>query len=132
MSLQDCPGHIVLARLGERWATLLVASLADGPRHHGDLRREHPQLTQKMLTQTLRGLERDGFVDRCVETTVVPARVRYSLTGLGRQLLSLQRTVYDWAEAHVDAIRSARQDFDTRVLRGERPSVIELNRVHRG
>lgn len=124
--LRDCPGHLVIGLLSERWATLIVEALEDGPQRHSDLRRRVPGATQKMLTQTLRGLERDGLVTRSVEPTV-PVRVDYALTELGRQFRELQRSVYTWAVGHADQIRSARDAFDRHAQRDPRMSVAALN-----
>jgi len=126
--LSNCPGHQLLARLSERWASLLVEALADGPRHHGELLRALPGITQKMLTQTLRGLERDGLVRRVLHHTR-PVRVSYSLTSLGRELFLLQRRIYAWAIDHMGEIRHAQAVFDAEVLDGRRPSALDLNRA---
>ena len=126
-TLSGCPGHQLLARLSERWATLLVEALADGPRHHGELMRALPGITQKMLTQTLRGLERDGLVRRVLHPTR-PVRVSYSLTSLGHELFLLQRRIHTWAIDHMGEIRHAQAVFDAEVLDGRRVSVLDLNR----
>src|SRR4051794_29136110 len=84
--LATCPTQQVLATVGDKWSALLVNALADGPRRHGELRTTVAGVSQKMLTQTLRTLERDGLVSRTV-TPSVPVRVDYELTPLGRTLL---------------------------------------------
>lgn len=112
--LAGCPGHQVLSLLSEKWATLIVSSLAHGPRRHSDLAREVAGATQKMLTQTLRRLERDGVVRRTV-TPTVPARVDYELTALGTTLLPVQRAILAWGEEHVGEMIDARERFDAGV-----------------
>jgi DNA-binding HxlR family transcriptional regulator len=105
--LADCPGHQVLAILSGKWCTLVVEALADGPLRHGELGRRVAGATQKMLTQTLRELERDGLVSRTL-APADPVRVDYALTPLGRELLALQREVLGWARRHAPAIAAAR------------------------
>ncbi len=110
-NLAGCPGHEVLAALSDKWVTLVVSALADGPLRHSELARVVAGATQKMLTQTLRKLERDGLVARTV-TPAVPPRVDYELTDLGRDLLPLQRAIKAWAETHIDRIHRARARYD--------------------
>jgi DNA-binding HxlR family transcriptional regulator len=109
--LRGCPGHLVIGLVSERWATLIIEALAEGPRRHSDLRRQIPGVTQKMLTQTLRTLERSGLVNRSVQLAI-PVRVDYALTMLGRDFFQLQRTIYAWAVSHAEAIRRAQVEFD--------------------
>jgi DNA-binding HxlR family transcriptional regulator len=108
--LAQCPTHRLLDRLGNKWVSLVVKELASGPRRHGDLARAIAGVTQKMLTETLRGLERDGLVSRSV-TTSVPARVDYRLTPLGDSLLPVMQVVTRWAEEHIDEIDAARRSY---------------------
>src|SRR5215207_7611891 len=84
--LADCPSRLVLDRISDKWVTLVIASLADGPRRFSEVSRQLAGVSQKMLTQTLRTLERDGLVSRTV-TPSVPVRVDYELTALGHSLL---------------------------------------------
>jgi DNA-binding HxlR family transcriptional regulator len=112
MSMAACPTHRVLDRMGDRWVSLLLKELADGPRRYGELARTVAGATQKMLTQTLRGLERDGLVTRSV-TGSVPPRVEYRLTPLGESLLPVMAVVTEWAERHVGAIDAARKAYDS-------------------
>ena len=109
-----CPTRQVMATIGDKWSALLVAALADGPRRHGELRAVVGGVSQKMLTQTLRQLERDGFVTRTV-TASVPVRVDYELTDLGRTLVPVLRALKDWSEAHIEAVLAAREQYDARV-----------------
>jgi DNA-binding HxlR family transcriptional regulator len=81
-NLSECPGHQLLATLSDKWVTLVLAALADGPQRYNQLSRTIAGASQKMLTQTLRRLERDGLISRTV-TPSVPIRVDYELTGLG-------------------------------------------------
>jgi DNA-binding HxlR family transcriptional regulator len=110
-ALAECPGHDLLATLSDKWLTLVVSALADGPLRYGELSRAIPGASQKMLTQTLRKLERDGLVARTV-TAAVPVRVSYALTELGLDLLPLQRAIKGWAETHLDRVHRARAAFD--------------------
>ena len=91
--------------------TLIVAALADGPLRHAELSRIVAGASQKMLTQTLRKLEREGLVSRTV-TGAVPPRVDYELTGLGYGLLPIQRAIKAWAEQHIEDVHAARDRFD--------------------
>lgn len=102
-----CPIRDVLDRIGDKWSTLLVLELAAGPRRFGALRRAIPDISQRMLTQTLRDLQRDGYVAREVFPTKPPG-VEYSLTELGRSLMGPLARLIDWAGRHHDDIRSAR------------------------
>jgi DNA-binding HxlR family transcriptional regulator len=110
-NLAECPGHDVLAMLSDKWLTLVVAALADGPMRYNELSRTVAGASQKMLTQTLRKMERDGLVRRRV-TAAVPVRVDYELTGLGDDLLPLQRAIKAWAESHIDDVQQARAGYD--------------------
>ena len=101
----------LLARIGDKWTVLVVQTLGEGPRRFNELRREIPSVSQRMLTLTLRNLERDGVVSRTV-TPSIPPRVDYELTELGQ---SLQRPICGlatWATENVEAIHSAQARFD--------------------
>ena len=110
-NLAECPGHEVLAALSDKWVTLIVSALADGPLRHSELARVVAGATQKMLTQTLRTLERDGLVTRTV-TASVPVRVDYALTPLGQSLLEPIKHVKAWAERHVPEVLEAQRGYD--------------------
>ena len=110
-NLAECPGHEVLAALSDKWVTLIISALADGPLRHSELARVVAGATQKMLTQTLRALERDGLVARTA-TATVPPRVDYGLTDLGYDILPLQRAIKAWAETHIDRVHAARARYD--------------------
>jgi DNA-binding HxlR family transcriptional regulator len=112
LSMAACPTHRVLNRLGDRWVSLILKELAQGPRRHGELGRVIAGATQKMLTQTLRVLQRDGLVARSV-TDPMPPRVEYRLTPLGESLLPAVAVVTEWAEQHIGDIDSARATYDS-------------------
>ena len=99
-----------LARVGDRWSMLIIWSLEDRSRRFNELRRALG-ISQKVLTSTLRGLERDGYVVRTV-TPTVPPRVDYALTEMGREALGPVRALARWAVAQNDRIENARQRFD--------------------
>jgi DNA-binding HxlR family transcriptional regulator len=108
-----CPTRQVLTRIGDRWSLLVLYALSRGTRRFSELRAEVDGISQKMLTQTLRGLERDGVVDRRVYP-VVPPKVEYSLTALGAGLAIEITAIRSWAYAHMDEIEAARESFDSR------------------
>jgi DNA-binding HxlR family transcriptional regulator len=110
--MEGCPSRQVLDAIGDKWVTLVLHALADGPRRRGALSREIAGATQKMLTQTLRGMERDGFVERTIIPDV-PVRVEYELTPLGRSLRQLVCAIADWSKAHIEEIREARAAHET-------------------
>ena len=103
----------LLSRIGDKWSVLIVMVLGDGPKRFNEMRRLVGGISQRMLTLTLRGLERDGFVSRTVYPTV-PPRVDYDLTPLGHSLREPITRLGEWAFAHRDAIAAARVAFDTR------------------
>jgi len=101
----------LLARIGDKWTVLVVQTLGDGPKRFNELRREIPSVSQRMLTLTLRNLERDGLVNRTV-TPTIPPRVDYELTELGRDLLVPVKALANWALANEANVRKARERFD--------------------
>jgi DNA-binding HxlR family transcriptional regulator len=101
----------VLSRVGDKWTVLVVELLGRGPMRFSELRRLIGNISQKMLTTTLRNLERDGFVTRTVYPTI-PPRVDYELTDLGRELLGPVRTLGEWARLNIDRINAARERYD--------------------
>lgn len=101
----------LLSRIGDKWTVLVVTTLGEGPRRFNQLRREIPSVSQRMLTLTLRNLERDGLVSRTV-TPSNPPRVDYALTELGRSLAKPLRALEEWALEHVDDINAAHARFD--------------------
>ncbi len=101
----------VLARVGDKWTVLVVGYLGSGPMRFTELKHTVGGISQKMLTTTLRGLERDGFVTRTVFPTI-PPRVDYELTDMGRDLLAPVRALGDWARQNALRINDARRRFD--------------------
>ena len=101
----------VLNRVGDKWSMLIVMMLSDGPRRFSELKRAIDGISQRMLTLSLRGLERDGLVTRTV-TPSIPPRVDYELTELGISLRDPVRELGDWAIAHIACIRAAQLRFD--------------------
>src|ERR1700709_1920422 len=112
----DCPSRQVLDRIGDKWTVLIVIALADGPQRYSELAGRIQRVSQKMLTQTLRGLERDGMLTRTVHASV-PPRVDYELTPLGRSLLDPITALEHWATNHMSEGVRARNRHDTRAAR---------------
>lgn len=106
-----CPIRGVLDKLGDKWSMLVILELSAGERRFSELKRQIPDISQKMLTQTLRILQRDGLVARAVHPTVPPA-VSYDLTAMGKSLLTPFGALVAWADEHHPAITSAREAFD--------------------
>jgi DNA-binding HxlR family transcriptional regulator len=104
---KSCVSHTVLATISSKWVYLIVSMLRDGPVRNGALQRKIEDITPKMLSQTLRTLERDGLVLRNVYP-VVPPHVEYELTELGQHLAALLVQIREWAEQHVPEILKAR------------------------
>ncbi|NNN38281.1 helix-turn-helix transcriptional regulator [Streptomyces sp. S3(2020)] len=110
--IRGCPTNQLLDRLSDKWVSLVVAALSTGPMRYSDLTRKIAGVSPKMLTQTVRALERDGILDRTV-TPSVPVRVDYELTPLGHSLAVLLTAVKTWAETHIDEVHQARERYDT-------------------
>jgi DNA-binding HxlR family transcriptional regulator len=106
-----CPTRQVLDRIGDKWTVLVVGALADGPLRFTQLRLAVGGVAAKVLTQTLRALERDGLITRHVYAQV-PPRVDYELTDLGQTLHDPIKAVRDWAEVHMRAVVGAREAYD--------------------
>lgn len=113
---EACPTRLVLDRLADKWALLILDRLAEGPLRFNTLRRDIQRITQKVLTQTLRKLERDGLVSRQVFATV-PVTVEYTLTPLGRTLTETVATLSHWAEHNMAAVLKAQAAFDAAAAR---------------
>ena len=111
--LAECPTRQLLDALTDKWVALVLSAIAraERPMRFSELQRAIAGVSQKMLTQTLRTLERDGFVTRTV-TPSVPVRVDYDLTPLGRDLMPVVRAVKIWAETHFDEVQAAREQYD--------------------
>jgi DNA-binding HxlR family transcriptional regulator len=123
--LAGCPSRQLLARISDKWVTLVLAALgSDGPNpgehctgeprpmRYSELSRRLSGVSQKMLTQTLRSLERDGLLTRTV-TPTVPVTVTYELTDLGLSLQEVMGGIKVWAEAHMDEVLTKREQYDT-------------------
>ena len=106
-----CPTRQVLSRIADKWTMLVVLALDDGTLRFSQLRSRVRGVTQKMLTQTLRGLERDGLVSRRVHPTV-PVTVEYTLTPLGHSLGEAVAVIRGWTYSHMNEIEVARHQFD--------------------
>jgi DNA-binding HxlR family transcriptional regulator len=103
----QCPSRIVLDRIADKWTALIIQVLANGTRRYAELKKEIDGISQKMLTQTLRSLERDGLVLRKVHP-VVPPKVEYSLTRLGRTLIDPLHALCRWSERHLNELQANR------------------------
>jgi DNA-binding HxlR family transcriptional regulator len=108
---RECPTRQVLDRIGDRWTVLIVGALSEGPQRFNQLRTTVYGISQKMLTQTLRGLERDGLVTRTIYPQI-PPRVDYELTPAGSTLVPLLGSLQDWARANMSVIIEARSAYD--------------------
>ena len=107
-----CPTRSLLDRIGDRWSVLVLMEIEPGIRRFSQLRRAIPDISQRMLTQTLRSLEADGLISRTVFATV-PPRVDYELTDLGRSLMVPLSGLVAWAEANHVAVKAARRQPTT-------------------
>lgn len=120
--LSACPSHKLLDRISGKWVTLILTALGSGgdcageprPMRYSELLRTLAGVSQKMLTQTLRSLERDGLVTRTVMPTV-PVTVTYELTDLGLSLHQMVRGLKTWAQTHMDEVLAHREDYDARI-----------------
>jgi DNA-binding HxlR family transcriptional regulator len=111
---RDCPSRRLLDRIGDRWTVLVVGALDHGPRRFTEIAAEVEGISQKMLTQTLRSLERDGFVSRTA-FAVVPPHVEYELTELGRMLQEPLQALERWAIDHMDAVTERQDAYDRQI-----------------
>ncbi|MFC4224209.1 winged helix-turn-helix transcriptional regulator [Lysinibacter cavernae] len=109
--VRDCPTRQVLDRIGDRWTVLVVGTLADGPLRYSEIAERVDGVSQKMLTQTLRALERDGLVTRTMFPQI-PPRVEYELTEEGRSLGEPLAVLEHWATTHIETILRARESYD--------------------
>ena len=112
---EDCRAvSSVLARVGDKWSVLIIVLLGDGPKRFNEIKRMVGGISQRMLTLTLRGLERDGLVTR-TQFPTIPPRVDYELTQLGRSLWEAVKPLGEWAQGHVRHIARARAAFDEKI-----------------
>jgi DNA-binding HxlR family transcriptional regulator len=107
----DCPSRQLLDRIGDRWSVLTIGTLAAGPQRYSVIAARVQGVSQKMLTQTLRALERDGLVTRTVFPEI-PPHVEYELTEAGRSLRTVLQPLEDWATSHMGAVAEAREEYD--------------------
>jgi len=108
----DCPTRQVLDRIGDKWTALVMGMLEQEPQRFSELQRGIGGISQKMLTQTLRSLERDGLVNRTVYAEV-PPRVEYALTSLGETLCTPLAAIRQWAEANIAEVSAAQAVYDS-------------------
>ena len=108
---KNCPIRLVLDRIADKWTVLIVGALMEDTKRFGELRKDIEGISQKMLTQTLRGMERDGLVNRKAYA-VIPPKVEYSLTELGKSLIKILLDIRDWSEANIDNILKAQHKYD--------------------
>lgn len=106
----NCPTRQVLDCIADKWTVLIIRRLADGTLRFAQLRKSVDGISQKVLTKTLRDLERDGIVSRRVYASV-PPKVEYTLTPLGRSLCSLVAGICNWAEANIEQVQAAREVY---------------------
>jgi DNA-binding HxlR family transcriptional regulator len=118
-----CPTRQVLDRIADKWTMLVIVALEHGTLRFSELRRSIDGISQKMLTQTLRALERDGIVEREVIPTV-PVTVRYTLTPLGHSLADVVSVIREWAYAKMDAIEAARAEYEPRTGSPPTPTAV--------
>lgn len=108
---EDCPVRDVLDRVGDKWTVLIIGTLGAGPQRFSALAREIPDISKRMLTETLRNLERDGLLRRTVHPTKPPS-VSYALTPLGRDLASALAPLFQWSVRSHATIKAARAEYD--------------------
>lgn len=108
----NCPTRQVLNRIADKWTVLVVTALESETKRFSVLQREVGGVSQKMLTQTLRGLERDGLIKRTIYPTV-PPKVEYSLTPLGQTLVLMLDAIRTWSETHIEEVLKAQNVFDS-------------------
>jgi DNA-binding HxlR family transcriptional regulator len=113
MSVENCPVRGVIAKIGDKWSVLVILHLSHDDARFSALRRKLPDISQRVLTATLRKFEREGLVWRSVQDTSPPI-VTYGLTALGRTLVTHFKLLAGWAKTHSEEISRARADFDAR------------------
>lgn len=113
ITFSGCRVREILERVGDKWSLFVISCLGDGPQRFTALKRSVDGISQRMLTVTLRGLERDGIVSRTMYP-VMPPRVEYELTPLGRTLLDAVGALMAWADAHLNEVDAARAAYDAR------------------
>ena len=112
LDFNNCPVRDMMQQIGGKWSTLMLEALSNRPYRFGELRRMIPDISQRMLTQTLRDLQRDGYIEREVFPTKPPS-VEYRMTDLGHSLYCTLALLLNWAEENHDLVRAARLRFDS-------------------
>ncbi len=107
----NCPIRSVLANVTGKWRIIIVLALEDGPKRFGEIKRCIGDVTQRVLTENLRGLQRDGYLTRTVDPGP-PVAVSYELTPLGRDLVELMKPLVFWSNDHMERVRAARMEYD--------------------
>ena len=108
----NCPTRLILDRIADKWTVLIIGQLQNGTMRFSELKRTIPGITQKVLTQTLKGLDRDGVITREVFATI-PPKVEYTLTELGKSLIDVVDAIRLWAESNIGHILKAQGKYDT-------------------
>lgn len=108
---QQCPSRLMMSRIADKWVLLILGLLAEGPVRFNQLRRQIEGISQKSLTEALRGLERDGLIARTVIASS-PVAVEYSITPLGRTLAQAAEPLRTWAQSYMDEVITAQRQFD--------------------
>ena len=114
---EDCPIRNVVAQIGDKWSVLILFALVDGADRFNSLKSRVVGISQRMLTQTLRDLEREGYVTRTVYPEV-PVKVEYDLTELGRDLVKPLYQLVSWADSHHAEIKHSRKTYDEKLNQG--------------
>jgi DNA-binding HxlR family transcriptional regulator len=128
---QNCHAREMLVRIGDKWSVYVIHVLGDaGTLRFNELRSRVAGISQRMLTVTLRGMERDGLILRRIYPQV-PPRVEYSLTPLGATLRQIVRRLVEWSGAHLAEVDAARAAYDARNRRAQPPAVVALSGTHR-
>jgi len=110
---KNCPIRLVLDRISDKWTVLVIGALMEDTKRFGILRKDIGGISQKMLTQTLRGMERDGLIHRKAYA-VIPPKVEYSLTKLGKSLIRILLDIQGWSEENSDSILISQKEYDSR------------------
>lgn len=113
---KNCSFRLVLGRIADKWTVLIVGALMEETKRFGELRKDIDGISQKMLTQTLRSMERDGLVRRRAYA-VIPPKVEYSLTEFGKSLITILLDIRDWSEANRGHIIKAQQNYDEQQMK---------------
>jgi DNA-binding HxlR family transcriptional regulator len=111
----NCPTRQALSRISSKWTLLIIGLLGRQPHRFSELLASIDGISQKMLTQTLRSLERDGLVDRKIDASAVPISVTYSLTPIGQELIKPVRAIREWSETYIEEITTAQERYELRL-----------------